>query len=77
MPTILKGDTTMNNKSILEVVHESAEDLHDSGLIDDEAMREFDALCLKTGQSKESLKSIRCGMQDIKDGNKSQVNWDK
>jgi len=34
------------DKSILEVVHESAKDLHDVGLMDVQTMREFDALCL-------------------------------
>jgi putative transcriptional regulator len=34
------------NKSILEVVHESAADLHKIGLVSDTTMREFDALCL-------------------------------
>jgi putative transcriptional regulator len=33
-------------KSILEVVHESATDLHDIGLMDVQTMRTFDALCL-------------------------------
>ncbi len=34
------------NKSILEVVHESASDLHEVGVMNDLTMREFDALCL-------------------------------
>ena len=34
------------NKSILEVVHESAKSLYDSKLIDATTMHEFDALCL-------------------------------
>jgi putative transcriptional regulator len=34
------------DKSILEVMHESAKDLHDAGVMDDVTMREFDALCL-------------------------------
>jgi putative transcriptional regulator len=34
------------DKSILEVVHESAKDLHDIGVMDEMTMREFDALCL-------------------------------
>jgi len=34
------------DKSILEVVHEGAKDLHGIGLMDDITMREFDALCL-------------------------------
>ena len=33
-------------KSILEVVHEGAKDLHDAGLLNEVTMREFDALCL-------------------------------
>ncbi len=33
-------------KSILEVVHESAKDLHDAELLSPTTMREFDALCL-------------------------------
>jgi putative transcriptional regulator len=36
----------MMGKSILEVVHEGAKDLHDAGLMNDVTMREFDALCL-------------------------------
>jgi putative transcriptional regulator len=34
------------DKSILEVMHESAKDLHDAGLLNEVTMREFDALCL-------------------------------
>lgn len=34
------------NKSILNVVHESAKELHDAGLMDGVTLREFDALCL-------------------------------
>lgn len=34
------------SKSILEVVHESAKDLQDAGVIKPVTMREFDALCL-------------------------------
>lgn len=33
-------------KSILEVVHESAKDLNDIGLVDAKTMRTFDLLCL-------------------------------
>jgi len=33
-------------KSILEVVHESAQGMHKAGVMDDMTMREFDALCL-------------------------------
>ena len=34
------------NKSILEVLHETAKDFHEAGAMDDVTMREFDALCL-------------------------------
>ncbi len=34
------------NKSILEAVHESAQDMHEAGAMDKATMREFDALCL-------------------------------
>ena len=33
-------------KSILESVHEAAEDLHTAGVMDSVTMKEFDALCL-------------------------------
>jgi len=33
-------------KTILDVVHESARDLHDAGVMDEVTLREFDALCL-------------------------------
>ena len=36
----------MTDKSILEVVHESAKSLYDAGLMDKITMHEFDALCL-------------------------------
>jgi len=34
------------NKSILDVVHETAQDLHEAGAMNDMTLREFDALCL-------------------------------
>lgn len=34
------------DKSILEVVHESAKGLYDTGIVDATTMHEFDALCL-------------------------------
>lgn len=34
------------NKTILEVVHDSAKGLHRTGVVDDVTMREFDILCL-------------------------------
>jgi putative transcriptional regulator len=33
-------------KSILEVVHDSARDLYDAGIMDGTTMRDFDVLCL-------------------------------
>jgi putative transcriptional regulator len=36
----------MMDESILDVVQESAEDLHDAGVMDEVTMREFDELCL-------------------------------
>ena len=33
-------------KTILDVVHESAWDLHDAGVMDEITLKEFDALCL-------------------------------
>ncbi len=33
-------------QSIFEVVHESAKDLHEAGLMDTATMRKFDAMCL-------------------------------
>ena len=51
----------MNDKSILDVVHESAKDLHDAGLMDEITMREFDALCLTPVQvyTAEQIQQIR------------------
>lgn len=34
------------NKSILETVHETAQDLHNAGVMKETTLREFDALCL-------------------------------
>ena len=34
------------DKSILETVHESMQEMHDAGAIDKQTMREFDSLCL-------------------------------
>ena len=51
----------MNNKSILEVVYESAEGLYEIGLTDEQKMREFDALCLpqKTVSDVKPVKRLR------------------
>ncbi len=49
------------DKSILEVVHESAKDLHDAKLLSPTTMREFDVLCLPPVEeySPAQIKKIR------------------
>lgn len=49
------------DKSILEVVHESAEGLNKAGVLSDMTMREFDALCLPPVKqfSAAEIKNIR------------------
>jgi len=49
------------DKSILEVVHEGAKDLHDAGLLNEITMREFDVLCLPPVEvySAAQIKGIR------------------
>ena len=51
----------MANESILEVVHETARDLHNSGAMDQTTMRGFDLLCLPPVQefSAAQIKCIR------------------
>lgn len=54
----------MRKKSaILAAVHETAQDLHESGLINDDKMREYDRLCLQPAPveplSPEKIKQIR------------------
>ena len=51
----------MNNKSILEVVHESVKGLYEIGLVDEQKMRELDALCLpqKTASDVKQVKRRR------------------
>ena len=36
----------MMGKSLKEVIHETAKDLHDAGVMSEQTMREFDAMCL-------------------------------
>lgn len=36
----------MVGKSLTEVIHETAKDLHETGTMSDQTMREFDAMCL-------------------------------
>jgi putative transcriptional regulator len=47
--------------TILNVVHETAQGLHDAGVMDAKTMREFDALCLPPVKvySAEQIKRIR------------------
>jgi putative transcriptional regulator len=49
------------NKSILEVVHESAKGLYDAGLMDVQTMHTFDAICLPPVRklTPAEIKSIR------------------
>ncbi|WP_027847818.1 helix-turn-helix domain-containing protein [Marinospirillum minutulum] len=49
------------NKSILDVIHSSAEDLHAAGVMDLATLREFDALCLPPVEkyTASQIKSIR------------------
>jgi len=51
----------MMDKSILEVIHESAKDMSDIGLMDKQTMREFYSLCLPEVQEYTSaqIKKIR------------------
>ena len=48
-------------KSILEVIHESANDLHAAGVMDAVTLREFDALCLPPVRdyTPDEIKAIR------------------
>jgi putative transcriptional regulator len=48
-------------KSILEIVHDGAQDLHTAGVMSAQTMREFDALCLPPVKeySAEQIKRIR------------------
>lgn len=49
------------NKSILDIIHSSAEDLHAAGVMDLATLREFDALCLPPIEkyTASQIKSIR------------------
>lgn len=49
------------DKSILDVVHESATGLYDAGIVDAKTMHEFDALCLTPVKdlSPKQIKQIR------------------
>ena len=51
------------NKTILEVVHESAKDLYAAGLMDEVTLRQFDALCLPPvmAYDADQIKRIRLG----------------
>lgn len=49
------------SSTILEMLHETAQDLHDAGVMKDTTLREFDALCLPSVQeySAEQIQQIR------------------
>jgi putative transcriptional regulator len=53
------------SKEILEVVHESAKDLYEAGVLGDVTLKEFDALCLppvreySAGQIKQLRQRVR------------------
>lgn len=51
----------MMDKSLIEVAHETAKDLHESGVMSDQTMREFDAMCLPPVQyyTAKQIKAIR------------------
>ena len=51
----------MKHKSILDVIHETAQGLNQAGVMDAITMREFDALCLSPVQdyNSEQIKGIR------------------
>lgn len=53
------------DKSILEMVHDSAMDLHAAGVMKETTLREFDALCLPTVReySAKQIKQIRTGVK--------------
>ncbi len=50
---------------ILEAVHETAQDLHDAGFIDQRCMRLYDALCLDAVSNYSSK-----GIRDLRSRNK-------
>lgn len=53
-------------KAIFEVVHESAKDLHDIGLVNKKTMHTFDALCLPQVPLSPSTKTIKhCGKKAL------------
>ena len=46
-------DAIETEKSILDMVHESAKDLHEAGVMKETTLREFDALCRQKMPSKQ------------------------
>ena len=51
----------MKTKSLTEVIHETAQDMHESGVMTEQTMREFDALCLPKikAYTPNQIKSLR------------------
>lgn len=52
-------------EDILEVVHESAKDLHDCGIMDDETMEEFDELCVPSKEVRQKLFIEQCKKEGL------------
>jgi len=46
-------------KAILDVINETALDLHDAGVMDDVTLKEFDALCLPPGKTYSTAQNKR------------------
>ena len=53
------------DKSILDMVHDNAKDLHAAGVMEETTLREFDALCLPPIKeySARQIKHIRIGVK--------------
>ena len=53
--------TKQYRSRIMAAIHETAEDLHDAGLVDKRTMREFDAACLTPVRrlSAEEIRALR------------------
>ena len=60
------------DKSILDMVHESAKDLHSAGVMKETTLREFDALCrspVKIHCSVLAEDAIKAAIKDYKEKN--------
>ncbi len=45
----------MKNKTLKEVIHETAKEFYESGVMDEQTMREFDFMCLSKPSAAEEL----------------------